>query len=139
MSTTALDLDTTSRLVRIPHAISGLRTLNGNIWALLSKLDNLPRVDASIKAGTAPTIAHPRICSVSRTLLRTASAAILLAELLMENAPSELTIDVTLLRDLYPHISRSLATALEEIDRVDFEGGKKGYLRIPEDFLSGPR
>lgn len=138
MPITALDLDTIKRLVVVPKTIEGLQKLNNNIWTGLSKLNNLPQVHEKIKYVASLCIAHPCICSVSWTLLCTASSIILLVELLIDKAPSELDIDMQLLQKLYPHSSCCLATALQEVDCVEFDGGERGYMRTTEDFLSGP-
>ncbi|TFY63020.1 hypothetical protein EVJ58_g3482 [Rhodofomes roseus] len=136
---TPLDYDTARRITVAARAVKGLEEINKNLTAVRVKMKNLKVVTANIKAGESPTIAHPRICSVSRTLIRTASACILVADALLDKAPAGAEDDIEALRLIYPQLSGLLEVAMSEVDALDTRGVQAGYIAIQEEFLAGPR
>ena len=86
MSVSELDLETGQRVALVKYGIDGLRLLQGNLATLLTELDGLKDTAAAIEAGEHESISHPHVCSVLHTLMRTASASVLLAELSFDRA-----------------------------------------------------
>ena len=138
MSVSELDLETGQRVALVKYGIDGLRLLQGNLATLLTELDGLKDTAAAIEAGEHESISHPHVCSVLHTLMRTASASVLLAELLLENLPMSILSDTAYIQYMYPHISCCLSTALNKIGKIEDQAIARGYIPIPEDFLTGP-
>ncbi|KZT01021.1 uncharacterized protein LAESUDRAFT_764059 [Laetiporus sulphureus 93-53] len=133
----ALDIETISAMSAVPTAITDLQRVSSRLHFALGKIGTFSNVVTKITRGAHRSIAHPRICSASRTLIRLASASIILALSLVRHAKGNLDTSECIGR--YQRILQDLESAVEDVDKLEYEAEREGYIPIPEDFLSGPR
>ncbi|KZT12254.1 uncharacterized protein LAESUDRAFT_754740 [Laetiporus sulphureus 93-53] len=127
-----LDHETGRYISTVPDVLDHLQQLSSNISALLNVLSRK-------RTTTDPNtrLAHTRIISVSRTLLRVSGVSTALLQTLLLHAKDD--VDDNKLCHNLDAIAHELLDAVAAVDEMEKDAVNVGYKFIPENFLTGPQ